>query len=48
MKEYTMTVRVPEAYRRHVEILQGRMGKSSKSEVVRELIDRELSGLFSF
>ena len=47
MKEYKITARLPVAYRKHINILQGRMKKNSKDEVIRELIDKELSSLFS-
>ena len=47
MKEYKMTVRVPEAYRRHISILQGNMRKNSNDEVIRELIDKELASMFT-
>ena len=47
MEKYKLTVKMPEAYRKHLFILQGRMKKNSKDEVIRELIDKELYSLFS-
>ena len=47
MDNYKLTVRVPVSYRKHIEILQRRMQYGSKDKVIKELIDRELSSLFS-
>jgi len=47
MREYKLTARLPEAYQRHISILQGNMGKNSRDEVIKELIDKELASMFT-
>lgn len=47
MRNYKLTVKVPESYRKHISLLQRRMKMDSKDEVIKELIDKELFSLFT-
>ena len=47
MRKFTFKTMLPQPYRRHIEVLQCRMRKDNRDEVIKELIDRELSSCFS-
>ena len=46
MKEYKMSVRLREPYRKHISLLKGMLKEKNNNDLIRRLVDEKMNSFF--